>query len=132
MTSLTSLLLALVLFQVPYPRNPGSQARIPVPPSGANTDAVATFNGIFKIVDKKFLTIEVDEGQTMRMYVTGSTKFFRDGKPAKASDFHTDESVTVDASRDARFNLRAVRVEHLSKPAKSPDHPSDPDGKAER
>jgi hypothetical protein len=130
-TSLTSLFLALLLLQAPYPRYPG-QSRTPIPPSGANTDAVATFTGIFKIIDKKFLTIEVEEGQTMRMYVTGSTKFFRDGKPAKASDFHTDESVTVDASRDARFNLLAVRVEHLSKPTKAPDHPSDPDSKADR
>ena len=45
------------------------------------------------------------------MYITGSTRFIRDGKPAKASDFHTDENVTVDASRDARLNLLAVRVE---------------------
>jgi hypothetical protein len=128
----TSLALVLLLFQVPYPRNVGPRNQIPSAPGGANTDAVATFSGTFKIVDKKFLTIEVEEGQTMRMYVTGSTKFFRDGKPAKASDFHTDESVTVDASRDARLNLMAVRVEHLTKPAKAPDHPSDPDHKSDQ
>src|SRR5579862_9461697 len=88
--------------------------RVPLPPSapgGGNTEAVATFTGAFKMADKKFLTIEVDGGQTMRMYITSSTKFFRDDMPAKASDFHRDESVTVEASRDARQNLLAVRVE---------------------
>ncbi|MGA2711952.1 MAG: hypothetical protein ABSG41_02515 [Bryobacteraceae bacterium] len=118
MTCLANLVLALMLLQY-YPR-----PRVPVPPAnpgGANTDAVATFTGTFKSVDKKFLTIAVEEGQTMRMYITGSTKFIRDGKPAKASDFHSDEEVTVDTSRDARFNLLAVRVEAVKPPVKKPD-----------
>lgn len=127
-----SLILALLLLQVPYPRQAVPRGQSPVAPSGANTDAVATFDGVFKIADKKYLTIEVEEGQSMRMYITGSTKFFRDGKPAKASDFHTDESVIVDASRDSHFNLLAVRVEHVTKPAKTPDHPSDPDRKSDQ
>ena len=134
MTGTVSLVLALLLFQVPYPypRNVNPRNQIPAPPGGANTDAVATFTGKFKVADKKYLTIEVEEGQSMRMYITGSTKFFRDGKPAKTADFNTDESVTVDATRDARFNLMAVRVEHLSKSAKAPDRPSDPDRKPEQ
>jgi hypothetical protein len=110
----------------------GPRNQIPVPPGGANTDAIATFTGTFKIADKKFLTIEVEEGQSMRMYITGTTRFFRDGKPAHASDFHPDESITVDASRDARFNLMAVRVEHLTKPVKAPDRASDPDRRPEQ
>ncbi len=80
-------------------------------PGSANTAAVATFNGTFKSADKKFLTIALEEDQTMRMYITGATKFFRDGMPAKAADFHPDEKVTVEASSDARQNLLAVRVE---------------------
>ncbi len=119
MPSAASLALVLVLMQY-YPR-----ARVPPPqvnPGGANTDAVATFTGTFKSADKKYLFITVEEGNTMRMYVTGSTKFIRDGKPAKASQFHADENVSVDASRDARFNLIAVRVEALPpKPAKTSD-----------
>jgi hypothetical protein len=118
MTCLANFVLALMLLQY-YPR-----PRVPVPPTnpgGANTDAVATFTGTFKSADKKFLTITVEEGQTMRMYITGSTKFIRDGKPAKVSDFHSDEEVTVDTSRDARFNLLAVRVEAVKPPAKKPD-----------
>jgi hypothetical protein len=109
------LALALVLMQTRVPQ------RIIGPPaiSGANTDAVATFNGTFKTIDKKFLIVEVEDGQVMRMYVTGSTKFVRDGKPAKASDFHTGETVTVDASRDARMNLLAVQV------TKDQDKPKD-------
>ena len=47
----------------------------------------------------------------MRMHITGSTRFFRNGKPARAKDFEVDEPVTVDASRDMLMNLLAVRVE---------------------
>ncbi len=113
MTGLANLALALMLLQY-YPRT-----RVPPPqanPGGANTDAVATFTGTFKSADKKYLMIDVGDGNTMRMYITGSTKFIRDDKPAKATDFHPDEYVTVDASRDARFNLLAVRVEKIPPP----------------
>jgi len=100
---------AVMLFQpVPRQRTPRQQQ---TPRSqGSNTDAVATFNGVFKSADKKFITIEVENGQTMRMYITGSTRFIRDNKPAKVSDFHLDDAVTVDASRDTLLNLVAVRV----------------------
>jgi hypothetical protein len=113
--------LALMLFQ--YPGGYPTRTRVPVQPAnpgGANTGAVATFKGIFKSADKKFITVEVEDGQTMRMYITGSTKFWRDDKSAKASDFHGDEKVTIDTSRDARMNLVAVRVEWV-KPVPKPD-----------
>jgi hypothetical protein len=44
------------------------------------------------------------------MYITGSTRFIRDNKPAKVSDFHLDDAVTVDAARDTLLNLVAVTV----------------------
>jgi len=115
-------ILALLLFQYPYP---GSASRHPQTPNlpGTNTNAVATFTGAFKSADKKFLVLEVEDGNTMRMYITGSTKFFRDDKPAKVSDFHAGENVTVDASRDARLNLLAVRVATV--PANPPERPPD-------
>jgi hypothetical protein len=103
------LVVTLMLFQqVPRQRTPRQQQSPNL--QGGNTDAVATFNGTFKSADKKYIVIEVEEGNTMRMYITGSTKFVRDDKPAKASDFQPGENVTVDASRDARLNLLAVRV----------------------
>lgn len=123
MFSSPSVVLALMLLQYPYPGQYPSRSRVPLPPvnpGGANTGAVATFTGTFKSADKKFITVEVEGGQSMRMYITGSTKFWRDDKPAKASDFHGDEKVTVDTSRDARMNLVAVRVE-LAKPAANKD-----------
>jgi hypothetical protein len=120
MNLLANVALALMLLQMGRmnPRTPGSPNI-----SGANTDAVATFAGTFKSADKKYLLIQVEDDQTMRMYITGSTRFIRDGKPAKASDFHLGESVSVDASRDARLNLLAVRVEAVKpeKPAPSKD-----------
>jgi len=111
MTCLANLALALMLLQY-IPRRVPPQAA----PGGADTDAVATFTGTFKSADKKFVTVSVEEGQIMRMYITRTTKFIRDGKPAKVSDFHEGDSVAVDAARDARLNLLAVRVEATPAP----------------
>jgi hypothetical protein len=113
-------ILTLMLLQYPYPY-PGRVQRQQPNPSvqGANTDAVATFTGTFKSADKKYLFLDLDDGNTMRMYITGSTKFMRDDKAVKASDFHSGDKVTVDASRDARQNLLAVRVE--ATPPKAPE-----------
>ena len=119
MLLVTNIVLALMLLQYPRQRSPRQQQQgggI----QGTNEAAVATFTGKFKSADKKFLTIEVEDDQTMRMYITSSTKFIREGKPAKVADFQTDENVTVDAARDARLNLLAVRVEAI-KPQKAPE-----------
>jgi hypothetical protein len=117
----------LMLLQYPYPYPAGRVPRQQQSPNlpGTNTDAIATFTGAFKSADKKTLFLEVEDGNTMKIDITGSTKFFRDDKPAKASDFHQGEAVTVDASRDARLNLRAVRV--ASVPAKAPPEHPQPD-----
>jgi hypothetical protein len=123
------LFVTLMLFQYPYPGRVPRQPQSPNLP-GTNTDAVATFTGAFKSADKKFLFIEMEDGNTMRMYITGSTKFIRDDKPAKASDFHTGENITVDASRDARLNLLAVRIAAV--PAKSPEREPDKQAPAPR
>lgn len=118
-------IVTLMLFQYPYPY-PGRTQR-PQPNAnagGANTDAVATFTGTFKSADKKYLFLDLEDGNTMRMYITGSTKFMRDDKAAKAADFHSGDKVTVDASRDARMNLLAVRVEAV--PPKAPERKQEP------
>jgi hypothetical protein len=73
--------------------------------------AVASFDGVFKAVEKGFVEIQFDSGDVMRMYLTHSTKFIRDGKAAKAADFHEGDKVTAEATRDARMNLLAVRIE---------------------
>lgn len=100
----------LMLLQYPYPgRAPRTQSS-PNFGQNANTDAVATFTGTFKSSDKKYIFIDTDDGNTMRMYITGSTKYFRDDKPVKLSDFHSGDNVTVDVARDNRLNLLAVRV----------------------
>lgn len=97
---------------------------------GTNTDAVATFTGTFKSADKKYLFIDLEDGNTMRMYITGSTKFFRDDKPVKASEFHAGDSVTVDVSRDTRLNMLAVRVAAV--PPKVPERQPDKSDPAPR
>ncbi|MEP6715757.1 MAG: hypothetical protein ABJC09_09280 [Terriglobia bacterium] len=74
--------------------------------------AVASFDGVFKSADKKFVNVQVESGETMRMYLTRGTKFILNGKPAHAIDFHDGDKVIVDAERDARQNLLAVRIEN--------------------
>jgi hypothetical protein len=84
----------------------------------AQPSAPATFTGVFRGVESGRVVIEVESGQNMRMFVTGSTKFIRDGKPSKSSQFHDGDAVTVDAERDMRMNLVALRVEAVKpKPA---------------
>jgi hypothetical protein len=90
--------------------------------TGELTSAVASFNGVFKSADKKYLEIQVESGDTMRMFLTRNTKFIRDGKAVKASDFHDGDKVTAEASRDLRMNLLAVKVE-LQTTAPPPANP---------
>ena len=92
MTWLATVALTLALLQVP-------------------SGAIATFSGVFKSADKKYVVVAVEDGQAMRMNITRNTKFIRDGKPARASDFHDGDNVDVDAERDVRLNLLAVRIE---------------------
>jgi hypothetical protein len=87
--------------------------------SGQVIDAVATVDGVFKTADKKFVEIQVESGDIMRMYITGKTKFIRDGKAVKSSDFHDGDPVTADASRDVRMNMIAVKIE-LKRPDEKP------------
>ena len=78
----------------------------------------ATFTGIYRGVESGHVIIEIGPDRNMRMFVTGSTKFIRDGKKSKASEFHDGDTVTVDAERDLRMNLVALRVEMV--PEKAP------------
>lgn len=108
---MTTLLLAGLMLLQFYP-DPGAAPVNPRDPLSAlsDTQAVASFMGTFKSADKKYLFIDVEDGNTMRMYITKATRFFRNDKPAKVSDFHQGDPVTVDVSRDNRLNMLAVRV----------------------
>jgi hypothetical protein len=74
-------------------------------------NAIATFEGILKADNGKFIEVQVESGETMRMYRTRGTKFIKDGKPVKPSAFHEGDKVIVDAERDVRMNLLAVKIE---------------------
>ena len=87
----------------------------------AVVDAVASFDGVFKTADKKFVEIQVESGDVMRMYITSKTKFLLDGKTVKPSAFHDGDKVLADATRDARMNLLAVKIENKKPDDKKPD-----------
>jgi len=117
----TAFLLVALLLQYPYPGTVPQTQQSPAGSNPANTDAVATFNGTFKSADKKNLFIDTEDGNTMRMYITRETKFIRDDKRAKVSDFHSGDPVIVDVARDARLNMLAVRITAAPlKPDKKP------------
>lgn len=82
-----------------------------------NTDAVASFRGKVKSADKKQLILAVEEGESLRMFVTPKTRWIRNGTAAKPAEFHPGDGVDVDAARDVRLNLLAVKVEFPAKPA---------------
>ena len=88
---------------------------------GSVIDAVATVDGVFKTADKKFVEVQVESGDIMRLYITGKTKFIRDGKAVKSSEFHDGEKVTADATRDARLNMLAVKIELVKPDEKAKD-----------
>ena len=72
----------------------------------------ALFAGIFRGIDNRgHLVLELEGGQDLSLFIIGSTKFIRDGKPAKASQFHDGDSISVETERDAAMNLVARRVE---------------------
>lgn len=96
----TVLMVLLSLFQVP--------------------SVVATFDGVFKSADKKYVNVQVESGENMRMYLTRSTKFVLNGKTVRVTDFHDGDKVTVDAERDARMNLLAVKIENVKPEAEKP------------
>jgi hypothetical protein len=100
-------------------------------PGGTNigpvVDAVASFDGVFKSADKKFVEIQVESGDIMRMYITHNTKFVLDGKNVKPTAFHDGDKVLADATRDARMNMLAVKIEN-----KKPDDAKKPDDKTTR
>ena len=83
-------------------------------------NAVATFEGVFKSDNGKFIEVQVESGETMRMYRTRGTKFVKDGKPVKPAAFHEGDKVIVDAERDIRMNLLAVKVEAAKTEAPKP------------
>ena len=91
MTIFSAFALLLALLQVPH--------------------AIATFDGVFKTYNGKFVEIQVENGESMRMYVTRGTKFVRDGRSARPAAFHDGDKVTVEAERDVRLNLIAVKIE---------------------
>jgi len=80
----------------------------------------ASFAGTFKGFESGHIVIEVASGNNMVLFVTGSTKYFREGKKSKPAEFHSGDHVQVDAERDMRMNMVALRVEEVKAPAETP------------
>ena len=126
-----TLLHKLIVLPLALALSLSAQMRPPRVPGGTNigpvVDAVASFDGVFKSADKKFVEIQVESGDIMRMYITHNTKFVLDGKNVKPTAFHDGDKLLADATRDARMNMLAVKIEN-----KKPDDAKKPDDKTTR
>jgi len=119
-------LTVLILIATSIPAQVRPRRTVPQTGGGLNSveGAIATFDGVFKSADKKFVEVQVESGDIMRMYITHGTKFIKDGKAVKVTEFHDGDPVTADASRDVRLNMLAVKIESRKageKPAEKPD-----------
>ncbi|MDE3196094.1 MAG: hypothetical protein KGN84_07115 [Acidobacteriota bacterium] len=115
---------ALIAQVAPHPAAPKAKGKSKVGAPSDVEEAVASFDGVFKAVDRKFVSIQVDSGDIMRMYVTHGTRWVRDGKNVKASNFHEGDPVTAEASRDILMNMVAVKIE-AKKPGAKPKPDTD-------
>jgi hypothetical protein len=61
-------------------------------------------------LDRNFILLKLDDGRPLRMDRTGKTKFYKDSKKAKASDFGPGDHVSVDATEDQQGFLYALNV----------------------
>ena len=77
---------------------------------GAYQGVTVTFHGKLKDRDKKKIELETDENQLVTIWLSGKTKFLKDGKAIKASAIDLETPVTVDASEDKDLSILAIAV----------------------
>lgn len=87
------------------------------------------FSGRIKSADAKSMAIETEDGRQLRIYITRSTRFVRDGETLKSVTLKPGTIVSVEARQNAEFFLYAVTVQIMKdpapEPAPKPDKPND-------
>ena len=70
-------------------------------------------NGLLKVIDKKFLLLESEDGNTQKVNVTKKTRFFDGEKVITAADFKEGDRVSaeVQIAPDRTFDGVNIRLE---------------------
>jgi hypothetical protein len=118
--ALVLLLTPLVLCaQYPYSRNrPGARGTTAPPGASVPKGVIIVFKGKLKVLDKKKIVVETEEGELLTIKLTGKTKFIDDGKTVKPVEIDLETPVAVDATQDTDTSLLALNVS-TAKPEKS-------------
>jgi len=114
-------LIMLVLLAFGLPGFSQSRRMRGAPPVGSGTSVnvpPATFAGIVQNVDKKSLTLQQDDSNTLRFICSGKTHYFDGDKKIKLADVKPGARVTVETKRYADGEMEAinVRIEHPNSP----------------
>ena len=102
-----SLLLCAICVYAQHGRRGATGSGVSAPPLKGIT---ITTHGVLKQLAKKEIMIHTDEDQIMTFRRSGKTKFLRDGREAKPTDFDLESIVTVDAVEDNDLKLLAIAV----------------------
>ena len=71
------------------------------------------FNGLLKVIDKKFILLESEDGNTQKINITRKTKFFDGEKVITVGDFKEGDKVSaeVQIAPDRTFDGVNIRLE---------------------
>jgi hypothetical protein len=102
--------------------------RFPLPRKGGPTDrtsseqATTHESGKLTKIDDKSLVVEARDGRTLEFQRTKDTRFYKESKEVRATEFKPGDEVAVEATQDQRGRLYARSV-YLEPPAAAPAKP---------
>ena len=94
---------------------PGGRGRMPSTPGATvPNEPLATFSGAVQNIDKKKLTLQDADSNTLQFACSRKTQYYDGDKKIKSSDIKPGDRVTVETKRFADGEMEAinVRVEH--------------------
>ena len=77
-------------------------------------EPLASFTGAVQNIDKKKITVQESESNTLQFVCSRKTQYYNGGKKIKLSDIKPGDRVTVETKRLADGEMEAinVRIEH--------------------
>ncbi len=102
--------------QYPYPGGGGRVPGIPIPRKGSKqptkdaAQPLPNFRGKLKQMDKKSITLELDDSRVLEFKRTDKTKFYKNGDELKSPEFKPGDQISVEGPQDEQGYLTAVNV----------------------
>jgi hypothetical protein len=91
---------------------------------GSDSAMEAVFTGTVTSITKSDLGIQAEGGNVLSFSILHKTKFLKDGKTVKWSDFHNGNMVTIQAGEDPTGHPAAITVTLGKPPADKNPQPS--------